>query len=245
MPTKTLTADERRFVTRYVDAGATEDKIRDCERSARLKAGTGQKMLKKAHVQAEISLKMEPIRREQEFQRVVGAAVSAAMQRVQEMAAEQAAQLKLLTDLPLMDLDTKRIKHELMRLVVGLDQDKHPGVKLESIKAALVVDGILENGNIRRVTPNDPDKGDMTGGMYGDIFDRAHEAREQGATPFTPKLLEAEAEVHDLLPVSAPPLPPPGEEIENPAEIEDAKSIELKSRIRKLTTVPGFSVEIG
>jgi hypothetical protein len=75
-----------------------------------------------------------------------------------------------------------------------------------------------------------------------------HEIREKGANPAGPKLLEAEVEVHDLMPHAAPTgpdLPPPGEEIENPAAIETPAPQPAGRQAKAKAAREGFTVEIG
>ena len=243
--TKTLTAEEQRLIGHFVKEGGAPEKLDRCERLARVKKGTGAKILKRAHVQEEIKRRLQPIHIEQERQKLVADAVDEVMRRIADKAAEQEAQLNVLTNLPLMSVDVKKLEHELMRLVVGLDQEKHPQVKLAAIQAAFIVSGTLENGNIRRVMPPDKNDGAFGGSMYGDLYDKMHERRENGSNPNPPRQLEAEIEIHDLLPHVAPDLPPPGEEIENLATIEAPAEAEVKRRVRTLTKPPGFTVEIG
>jgi hypothetical protein len=81
---------------------------------------------------------MEPVRLEQMRQCVLGEAVAQAKAAMQEALAETAASIKQ------MNITTEVLEGQLMQIVVGLDWDKYPKVKLEAIKAALVVNGMLE-----------------------------------------------------------------------------------------------------
>ena len=77
-----------------------------------------------------------------------------------------------------------------MRMALGLDQVLHPGVKLDAIRSAFVVAGIMEQGTTRRVAP--PEGGsDAAGsaGIYQGLFGRLRAERqgtgnrEQGTGP--------------------------------------------------------------
>lgn len=207
MPTK-LDPKEANFLRRYVKEGAVEEKIPAIEKRLRLRVGTGVKFLKLKRVQDALRVMMEPIRLEQERQAMVGKAVEECTAKLQAEKAELEARLAAATQMPDMRVtgNTEAIEHELMRLV-RLDPERHGGIKLASIKTALVVAGLMEQGTTRRVIPpDDPGKGTAPG-IYQSLFDRQRQQEkllEGNVTPPPPALPPAEeAEVFDLTPQAA------------------------------------------
>lgn len=142
-----LTAKEKEkyFIGLYVKEGAVEEKMRYAERRASLKPGTGHRILQRKKVQEEIKARMEPVRLEQMRQQLLGDAAAVANEALQnDLAKEVAGICQQRVGVEVLD-------HELMRMVVGLDQNKHPKAKLEAIIAAYVVNGTLESGKTRRL----------------------------------------------------------------------------------------------
>lgn len=84
----------------------------------------------------------------------------------QELAQKEKAQEAI--TLPRMEVDKRVLDHELMRLVVELDPEKHPAMKLKAIEAAYVVNGTLESNGTRRLSP--PDAGRPN--VYQSLFQR-------------------------------------------------------------------------
>jgi hypothetical protein len=135
---------EKYFVGLYVKAGAVEQKIASCERRAFLKPGTGHRILKRKKVLEEIKVRMEPVRLEQMRQQLMGDAVAQVTAKLQADKDRIERELDMLMAVPNMKVDGELLEGALMRLVVGLDWERHPKIKLEAIKAAFVVNGTLE-----------------------------------------------------------------------------------------------------
>jgi hypothetical protein len=119
-------------------------------------------------------------------------------------------------------IDVEVLDHELMRMVVGLDQDKHPKAKLAAIIAAYVVNGTLESNSTRRLSPPD---NEASAGIYTSLFDRLRSSAPQ-------------EKVYPLFPEEPPQkdagiapglLPAPGESID-----ETPEKPESTSRIRTI-----------
>ena len=242
---KTLSREEQRFIERYVREGATEDKIAIAERMAYLKSGSGTRILGRIHVQEEIKRRMEPVRLEQMRQQMLSDAVSQVTANLQEERDKLRAEMDKLLAVPQMKVDESVLEHELMRLVVGLDQNEHPQVKLAAIQAAFVVKGILESGRSKRVAPtDDPDRA-MGPGIYATMRSKM---LTEGATLLgDPQPPAEEPGVFDLIPQETPPAAPasgapePGEEIE-PITLEPIKKKAPKVRNAGREVI---TVEIG
>lgn len=217
MKAQYLTVQEREnyFINLYVKEGAVEEKIPYAERRASLKPGTGQRILQRKKVQKEIKARMEPVRLEQMRQQMVGDAAAVAHEALQN------ALTKKVADICQQKIGVEVLDHELMRMVVGLDQNKHPKAKLKAIIAAYVVNGKLESGNRRLVIPAEGTGSEAGAGMYTSLFNRLAlnaAPREANARP------QVSYEVRDLYPApkgeeaDSPEatLPPSGESIENP-----------------------------
>lgn len=127
--------------------GAVEEKIPYAERRASLKPGTGQTILKRKKVQEDIKARMEPVRLEQMRQQLLGDAAAVAHDALQNDLTKKVAGICR------QKVDVEVLNHELMGMVVGLDQDKHPKAKLEAIMAAYVENGVPESGNTRLSIP--------------------------------------------------------------------------------------------
>jgi hypothetical protein len=164
-----LTAKEKEkyFISLYVKEGATDEKIPDAERRASLKPGTGQTILKRKKVQKDIKSRMEPLRLEQIHQKLLGDASAVAHEALQNGLTNKVANIcghKI-------DVD-EVLDHELMRMVVGLDQNKHPKAKLEAIITGYVVIGTLEGNSMRRVSPSETINSQASSGIYTSLFAR-------------------------------------------------------------------------
>ena len=240
--------DELRFIRHYVDEGAIRTKVAVAEKKARVPAGAGAKFLKKKRVQNEIKRRMEPIRLAEQSQKVVGAVVATVTAKLtaKTAAAEAAAaaadkELTAIMALPAMyKVDTVRLEDALMRLAIGLDPTLHPQVKLDAIKAGLVVAGVMEWGSTKRSAPLDMPDSPGTPGMYQSLAIRV-QAEKAAAVPAEAKAAEAtpptieqtiqpgQDGVFDLMPDPGKPkapeatktvavvLPPPGEPITHTA----------------------------
>jgi hypothetical protein len=163
LPTK---EKEKYFVSLYVKEGAVEGKIPYAERRASLRPGTGQKILQRKKVQEEIKARMEPVRLEQMRQQLLGDAAAAALEALQNDLTKKAA------DIGRQKIDAEVLDHELMRMVVGLDQDKHLKAKLAAIIAGYVVLGTLETNSMRRVGPPDKSNNEAPAVIYTSLFNR-------------------------------------------------------------------------
>jgi hypothetical protein len=212
----TVKEREKYFISLYVKAGAVEEKIPYAERRASLKPGTGHRILQRKKVQEEIKARTEPVRLAQMRQQLLGDAAAVAHEALQNVLTKKVAGICQ------QKIEVEVLDHELMRMVVGLDQNKHPKAKLEAIIAAYVVHGTLESGNTRRVIPPENRSYDSSPGMYRSLFQRL----ALKPAPETVKL--PSEEVADLYPVPKPPepshasdpLPPVGESID---ELEPPK----------------------
>ena len=190
--------DELRFIRHYVEEGALEAKIAVAEKKARVISGSGLKFLRKIRVQNEIKRRMEPIRLEEQRQKVVGAAVETVTAKLADKAAaaEAAAaaadkELTAIMALPAMyKVDTARLEDALMRMAIGLDPMLHPQVKLDAIKAGLVVAGVMEWGSTKRSAPLDMPDSPGTPGMYQSLAIRV-QAEKAAAAPAEAKAAEA------------------------------------------------------
>jgi len=211
----TVKEREKYFISLYVKEGAVEEKIPYAERRASLKPGTGQRILQRKKVQKEIKARMEPVRLEQMRQKMVGDAAAVANEALQN------ALTKKVAGICQQKIDVEILEDELMRMVVGLDQNKHPKAKLEAIIAAYVVNGKLESGNTRLVIPAEGTGSEAGAGMYTSLFNRLALNAAPGEANAQP---EVSYEVRDLYPTpkgeeaDSPEgtLPPSGESIDDP-----------------------------
>jgi hypothetical protein len=135
---------EKYFVNLFVNFGAIEEKIAYCEKRAALEAGAGHRILKRKKIQEEINTRMEPVRLEQMRQQLVGDAVAQVTAKLQADKDRIERELDMLLSVPNMKAQGELLEGALMRLVVGLDWEKHPKIMLDAIKAAYVVNGTLE-----------------------------------------------------------------------------------------------------
>jgi hypothetical protein len=219
-----LKSREQYFVKLYIEAGADESKIPDCERRAKLRAGHSKKILKRKAVQEEIKSRLEAVRQEQFRSKVISEATTAAEARLQEKLADKVKRKKI--DLEVLD-------HELMCGIEGLDWNRFPKEKLEAIKAGYVVFGTLESGNTRRLIPPEHLQQNQGQSTYSSLFERL-----ALKSPSEPQLEARPAEdgVYDLIPQPATsiaptgPFPPPGEPIQDspPAAKSDPNIITVE-----------------
>jgi hypothetical protein len=77
-------------------------------------------------------------------QQLVGDAVAQTTAKLQADRDRIQRELDTLMAVPDMNVDRELLEGSLMRLILGLEWDKHPRIRLEAIKLALVVGGILE-----------------------------------------------------------------------------------------------------
>ena len=265
-----LTAEEHRLIRRFVTEGATDEKIARAAQLAKLSEAKARVILKRPRVQLEIHRRMEPVRLEHERQNLVADAVAqitakleaqAAAERLAREAAEK--ELAAVIAVPRMKVAEDELEHQLMRLVVGLDQDKHPQVKLAAIQAGYVILGAIEHGTTRRVIPMDKPGSSDAANVYTSLFARIRQERlTAGASepaeigdPDAP-LPAAKAEkpappdltgVFELTPGkiaqrSAPlAMPEPGEALEEPPPPEEKPAPQKLNRTRHR----GMVVDLG
>lgn len=257
MPMK-LTKDEGRFLKHYVKLGGVAEMTAEAERLARLKAGTGAKMLRLKRVAEAVEKQMAPVRLEQERQRMVADAVAEVTAKMAAETAELKQQLANATQMPPLTVADGGvvIEQELMRLV-RLCPEKHGRVKLASIQTALVVSGMIEQGNTKRTLPPENPLA-ATAGVYTALFERQRlaagpagsevPAAAGASAPSEGAVLEAE--VFDIVPpknmagVPAPRvqgaavLPAAGESIA-PAVAEAKKPVTRRG------SIPVLTVELG
>lgn len=209
---------EKYFISLYVKEGAVEEKISYAERRASLKPGAGHRILQRKKVQEEIKARMEPVRLEQMRQQLLGDAAAAAHEALQNDLTKKVAGICQ------QKIEVKVLDHELMRMVVGLDQDKHPKAKLEATIAAYVVNGTLESGNTRRIVPSE-NVGKSGPGIYQSLFTRMAlaESNETAGIPEAPPAPLFPKREEPTVPADTP-LPPPGEAIDEPAPKPDPNS---------------------
>jgi hypothetical protein len=163
-----LTAKEKEkyFISLYVKEGAIEEKIPYAERRASLKPGAGHRILKRKKVQQDIKARMEPVRLEQMRQSMIGQAVAVATTTMQEELIAEVDAIRRTKTAP------EILEHVLMCGVIGLDWQKHPKKKLDTIIAAFVVKGILETGKMRRVRPPENTNAGAPSGLYTSLSKR-------------------------------------------------------------------------
>jgi len=212
--TQNLTAKEKEkyFISLYVKEGAVEEKIPNAERRASLKPGTGHRVLQRKKVQEEIKTRMEPLRLEQMRQQLLGDAAAVAHEALQNNLTKKVAGICQ------QKIEVEVLDHELMRMVVGLDQDKHPKSKLEAIITGYVVIGTLESGNTRRIIPPESANASQPG-MYMSLFQQLSLDAPPGPPP-APLFPDRE---EPTIPADTPLLPP-GQAIDEPAPQPDPNS---------------------
>lgn len=218
---KRLPPDEERFVRNYVREGGEEEHIRAAEKRARLKMGTGARVLKLKRVQDAVKERMEPIRLEQQRQQLVGEAVVQATAQLQEERDRLQQAMEQIVALPAMRVmgNEQVIEQELMKLV-RLCPEKFGRIKLAAIQTSFVVAGLMEQGTTRRVSPPDSAKISDGKGVYASLFDRLR--AEPKAEPAVVEAVEGSDGVFDLTPqkveIAMVPavlwMPPPGESID-------------------------------
>lgn len=106
---------------------------------------------------------MEPVRLEQMRQQLLGDAAEVAHEALQNDLTKKVAGICQ------HKIEVEVLDQELMRMVVGLDQDKHPKAKLEAILTGYVVIGTLKSGNTRRIIPPESANAGQPG-MYMSLF---------------------------------------------------------------------------
>lgn len=198
-----LTAKEREqyFVYLYLKQGADESKIAYCEKRAALKPGSGKKILSRVAVKKEIAFRMAPVQAEQVRQQTIVEAADAAKEKMQQELALTLASIKLLK------LDPEVLEGRLMQGVIGIDIRRHPDVLLEFIKAGYVLNGSIQSGNTKRLTPSEENKENPAATVYRAIFSPSSQT-----IPASPSLLEINQEAppegaSPLYPDIKPPVP--------------------------------------
>lgn len=254
-----LTPEEKYFIRLFVQNGALESSYAYIEKRGKWKPGACAKMMTLKRVQKALHERMEPIRLEKVRQEMLADAVAKATQgqqtrikQLEEDAARRQEELRGIMAVPAnQKLNAETLEHELMRLVIGLNQDVHPGVKLDAIKASYVVLGTIKAGNTERISPLEPENRRNGPAVYRSLFDR--EYREKVALPageVPPEIPVAPVapdpdEPFDLLPgVKAPApvdltaLPALGESIEEqPPDSGPRKRLGRNSAGRQSITV--------
>lgn len=240
-----LPAVEEKILRFYIKEGAVEEKVPVVAKRYRMTEPAVKKILKLKRVQEALRVRMEPVRLEQERQKLVADAVAQVTAKAEADKAEAERKLNEVLNVPLIPVQGNelRIDHELMRLV-QLCPEKYGAIKLAAIKTAYVVAGLMEQGTTKRVIPADG-KTEASGGVYQNLFDRQRQL-EAGAEPVNaavpPQPPIIEDQIFDLTPpkVQAPEpvalkIPPPGEAIDP-----------IRAAVRKLTGQPRvITVEVG
>lgn len=220
-----LSPKEKRkyFLSLYIKAGATEDKIEACTKRAHLRPSSAKKLLRQQKVQAQIRAALEPIRQQQLRQAVVTDAVESAVEIYHRQLTERVEQIKL------HKLDQDVIYGRLMQMVVGLDMHRQPEVLHEVIKTAAMIDGAIQIGNTKRVIPAETGQENPSAFVYASIFNRAPSTPTLPPKPSETKPESPDDGISDLYPPdpSKPSpipdtpvplvLPPSGESIDEPA----------------------------
>jgi len=213
---------EKWFVTLYVNAGAIPEKIPWAERRALLPPGSGEKILARQEVLARIKAKLQIFTREQQRQKLVGDEVAKVTRNLQQKTEkleqdkkELASDLGRIMALPRMKIDEDILEHELMRLVVGLEPNRHPEEKRKAIESAYVVKGLMESGRTRRIITLSDTESKETTGIYTSLFQRlalkaSPEGQEQPQTASEP--------IFDLIPSTKQPEAPQGLAMPAPGE---------------------------
>jgi len=179
-----LTKKERYFVNLFLKLGADESRIEECAKRSEITIAAAHKLLKQKAVQKDIAEWKDIIRLEQERQQLVGPAVAQVTatlsQKAEEAIAKKEAaeqELKAVIGIPLMTIKEELLEHEIMRLAVGLDPDRHPEEKRKAIESAYVIKGLMDSGRYkRRIAASDDPSVRTTASIYHSIFNRPQEA---------------------------------------------------------------------
>ena len=213
--TAPLEKREQQFIDLFVKTGGNKDQIHDCERRAHLKAGHGQKLLRRKKCQQEIATRLAPVEKENLRSEVVGDAVKAAMLGIQDHLQRQFELAKTLK------IDPAALEGLLMQGALVVDWQRAPKEKLEIIKAAAVWNGIFESGNTRRLAPPETGELESTGGVYTDLFARLSLTPAKPEHVVTAAPVKQDDTVYDLIPPPAAPPPPKAP----PVDVADSKVI--------------------
>lgn len=134
---------------------------------------------------------------------------------------------KTISTIQRMSIEQAVLEHELMRLAVGLDPDRHPDAKRKAIESAFVVLGVMQSGASKRIIPMSADvPGFQRPSVYASVFDRPMEQLAQGLSEALPEPLNAKKDAVPLYPQADPAPPPP--EIESPPP-DDVKASRIIS----------------
>lgn len=110
-----------------------------------------------------------------------------------------------------MCIDKEVLEHELMRLAVGLDPDRHPEQKRLAIESAFIIKGVLESKGLNKVITIDQQPTASGVGIYQSVFNRSTPAELPPTPPPTA------ADLYPQKPDSRASQPP-GSTDEPPAE---------------------------
>lgn len=199
---------EQCFIQAHIKTGADPAKIAACEKRAGMVPGDGLELLKRRSVQKQIDQALAGIRAEQMRQAVVSeAAQEAKIQFKQEVVAT-------VEKAKLMGLNRELLIDQLMQCAIGINMHLFPKEKLDYIKAGLVLEGIIESGQTKRVAPLESGLKESSGGIYTNHFDRlaqgstgVESSPESSASP-------PQDDAYELIPPEQKvKLPPPGEPI--------------------------------
>jgi hypothetical protein len=190
--------------------------------------GTAAAMLKRKRVQDAVRERMEPVRLEQERQRLVADAVEDATAKLEAERSALKSELTGVLSLPNIRVmgNEEIVERALMRLVL-LDPERHGRLILEASKTALAVAGLMQMGMTRRVAPVHGGGETKEDGTYTSLFDRIRAERALEPALPSPVIegvfdLATRKRVADVVePDMRPPepaapvvLPPMGESIE-------------------------------
>lgn len=198
---KVLSAVEQKFIRHYIRAGATEDRIAEAERKARINKGQGADMLRRKYkgrfyVQDEIERRKAMVEIEQA--KIDARDISRV---IQEDDQRERVTLKAL--------------EKALASIVGLEPKEHGHLVMEAIKLGLVYTGTIRDGRRERTVPAEASTGadeeeNAKPGFYQSIFDamRKDAAPDQEAVQEPRDLMPATVEVH---------APPPKIKLQAPA----------------------------
>lgn len=217
-----LTDKEREqwFVSLFIYTyGANPAEVSACEKRAGLPAGSGEKILKRKSVKAEIEKISAPVVKEQVRQEVLSDSIQKAKAVYQE---ELASQVEIIH---MHNLELPTIRARLAQGIICLDLKTHPRELLDFIKTGLVIERVMEGTGIGRgVIPAD-EVPEGRSSVYESIFDRPRLSPPPDAPLSKTAPNAQEEQVYDLYPVDPSakpevipdgPMPAPGQSLEEP-----------------------------
>jgi len=209
MPRKTarqLTPTERAkwVISLYIKAGADPKKIPSIAKRASLTVADATKLLKRKSSQQQIHAQLEHVRMERFRQQVLKEAA-----RLGEKAQQEALSRKV-DHVQQMKIEQPTLEHELMRLAVGLDPDRHPIAKRQAIESAFVILGVMQSGTAKRIMPLPSDlPGLLRPSVYASVFDRSEPKTTSEQEQRSQELQNLKNSAADLYPQpEAPPVLP-------------------------------------